>query len=655
MSSLAGRALPFLPFVVAIALVAVGLHLDSISGGAAGRLLEEPSSGSMGDWLLGAAQPGAWLAFAGVVLGAIAAAREVEGRLGPGPRRDWTSLGVAVAVVIALASLRGLALAGKRHEIQGVGPVWCLDDDMMITLRYAANLAQGHGLVWNAGERVEGITNLLWALVLALPHLFLGRDVAALAAIALNGALLLFAVVLTSRLVRRLGGSGFAATLAAVALATNQATLHWAAAGSEMLLLAVLLLIVASAVVDEKPTDRSLARACIAGGLAWLTRPDALPALVALLLPMLLATFRGGSAGPPPRRAALKLLALFLALPAGALVFRLVWYGSPLPNTYYLKLTGWSGRPLAGIDYLLRLLSQHGVHVALTVAALLAARRRGAALLLAALFAQLAYVAYAGGDELPKQRFLVPIAPLLFALSLVGTEQLAHRIGGATEAVARCAAAACRPIWLPFGVVALGGLGGGLLPGFIDPGEAKRALAEKTSVMLGLAIHANTQQDAKVAHFWAGATAYFSQRVAIDLLGKCDPTIAHEEAKPGLLRPGHNKYDFAHSLRLEPDVVVGGLGGRLARIDKERWALGPYRAFAEIYDAPGFLASYVGAPLDEIGRLDRMTQLVGGRDTKLPPEYAEASRAFHALFVRAGTTRAKPPAQWTAPTREDLR
>ncbi|MGH9888397.1 MAG: hypothetical protein ACREBE_22875, partial [bacterium] len=37
-------------------------------------------------------------------------------------------------------------------------------DDAYITFRYADNLVRGHGLVFNAGERVEGFTNLLWTL-----------------------------------------------------------------------------------------------------------------------------------------------------------------------------------------------------------------------------------------------------------------------------------------------------------------------------------------------------------------------------------------------------------------------------------------------------------------------------------------------------------
>ena len=44
---------------------------------------------------------------------------------------------------------------------------WWLTDDAFISFRYARNLLEGHGLVFNPGERVEGYTNFLWTLELA--------------------------------------------------------------------------------------------------------------------------------------------------------------------------------------------------------------------------------------------------------------------------------------------------------------------------------------------------------------------------------------------------------------------------------------------------------------------------------------------------------
>jgi len=43
----------------------------------------------------------------------------------------------------------------------------CVQEDAFISIRYAQNLVDGHGLVYNAGERVEGYTNFLWTLLLA--------------------------------------------------------------------------------------------------------------------------------------------------------------------------------------------------------------------------------------------------------------------------------------------------------------------------------------------------------------------------------------------------------------------------------------------------------------------------------------------------------
>lgn len=40
-------------------------------------------------------------------------------------------------------------------------------DDAYITYRYARNLADGIGPVWNRGEHVEGYSNFLWMVLLA--------------------------------------------------------------------------------------------------------------------------------------------------------------------------------------------------------------------------------------------------------------------------------------------------------------------------------------------------------------------------------------------------------------------------------------------------------------------------------------------------------
>lgn len=46
-------------------------------------------------------------------------------------------------------------------------------DDAYISFRYAENLSGGRGLVFNAGEKVEGYSNFLWVVLLAAGN-FLG-------------------------------------------------------------------------------------------------------------------------------------------------------------------------------------------------------------------------------------------------------------------------------------------------------------------------------------------------------------------------------------------------------------------------------------------------------------------------------------------------
>ena len=45
-------------------------------------------------------------------------------------------------------------------------------DDSFITFRYARNMVDGFGLVWNPGSSnpVEGYTNFLWMVIMAIPH-----------------------------------------------------------------------------------------------------------------------------------------------------------------------------------------------------------------------------------------------------------------------------------------------------------------------------------------------------------------------------------------------------------------------------------------------------------------------------------------------------
>ena len=62
-------------------------------------------------------------------------------------------LGASLAMILGVAGAARMA--------------WVCDD-AFISFRYAENLVRGLGLVYNAGERVEGYSNFLWTLGTAL-------------------------------------------------------------------------------------------------------------------------------------------------------------------------------------------------------------------------------------------------------------------------------------------------------------------------------------------------------------------------------------------------------------------------------------------------------------------------------------------------------
>src|SRR5262245_30325155 len=104
---------------------------------------------------------------------------------------------VLVLVSIVYVAWAAGFVARSSVDTNG-GRYFCLFDDAMVSLRYAWNLAHGAGLVWNPGERVEGITSFLFTVYMGLGASFLSKSVAALF-VQLTGIVLVLAVALLAR------------------------------------------------------------------------------------------------------------------------------------------------------------------------------------------------------------------------------------------------------------------------------------------------------------------------------------------------------------------------------------------------------------------------------------------------------------------------
>lgn len=75
---------------------------------------------------------------------------------------------LATAGLAGIAAAACLIVVARSHFLVNGKLQFTLVDDAMISLRYARNLASGHGLAWNADEPpIEGFTNLGYTLLMA--------------------------------------------------------------------------------------------------------------------------------------------------------------------------------------------------------------------------------------------------------------------------------------------------------------------------------------------------------------------------------------------------------------------------------------------------------------------------------------------------------
>ena len=346
------------------------------------------------------------------------------------------SAGIAAlaCVIAAHAAYCAAYIRATSFVIEGQR-IHCLLDDAMISMRYARHLADGHGLIWNVGgDRVEGITNPGWTLVMALVHLLADgtnfETGSPCLVVQIVSALILLAnTAMTYCLARRLTPeSVWPAVLAAAAVATFYPLNTWGLQGMEVGLLALLFTSSAYLAAGSGPRWQTAALPAAILACSTLVRPDA--AVVAV--PLVLAGASIAADGSRRYR---------LIWGAGALVaagmvqtgLRLWYYGDLLPNTYYLKMAGFPAH--------LRI-ARGAAYTAYQVAALvwpaaifaLLALRRGdsrasvrggvtpqVAVPLAAFVAAVAYSIYVGGDAWERivltNRYVTALTPCLFAVT----------------------------------------------------------------------------------------------------------------------------------------------------------------------------------------------------------------------------------------------
>ena len=450
-----------------------------------------------------------------------------------------------------------------------------LFDDAMISMRYARNLAHGYGLVWNpGGEHVEGFTNPLWVLFMAAIHLFpLAPSKTSLVVQATAAVLLAVNLVLVRAIALAATDGCEPVALGGAALTASYLPLNnWSLQGMEV---SALVPIVSGCVwlALRSMRDGRFRRApYLLLGASTLIRADMVVPLGAL------AVFLAATDARHRQRhigSALAMLLLFIGLQTA---LRLWYFGDVLPNTYYLKLTGYPlvWRVARGAVVLARFVWTFNVVLFAAPLILLARRNLRAGLLLWIFAAQLAYSVYVGGDAWEywggSNRYIAIAMPQFFvalswSLFVVGAA-LVRETGVEPAPRPSRANAWLFSVLIVIAIFSANSIHGAgawaevlLVRAPLHTGSGDENDREVEEALM---LRAITTDDATLAVTRAGTIPYFADRPSIDELGKSDRHLAHELSRvpPGRhgfldFRPGHSKFDYRYSVDvLAPDVVV---------------------------------------------------------------------------------------------------
>lgn len=296
-------------------------------------------------------------------------------------------------------------------------------DDAFITFRYARNLSNGLGLVYNLGERIEGYSNFSWLLLVAL------------------GIKLGFAPIITAKFLGITSGIGailcsyslhnrlsykprsFGALLAPLLLATNSFFCYWSSCGLETVFFSFLLIL--SVLLYIKENQKSYPLSAFILGLLLLSRPEGVGYVAVFIAFDLSLRLRHKQVFD---RYFLRFYGVILLVLSCYLGFKWIYFGSLFPNTYYAKVVYPFQNFNSSYAYLKDFYLEAGFSLPLmlivSLAVCLFVIGRRVLLLISLLVFNWFYIIYVLFDWMQNYRYHMYTAPVLFTIIALGLSGL---------------------------------------------------------------------------------------------------------------------------------------------------------------------------------------------------------------------------------------
>lgn len=314
-----------------------------------------------------------------------------------------------------------------------------VQDDAFISFRYVQNFVDGHGLVFNIGERVEGYTNLLWVLLLSV-FVFLKINIQTISQLlsVLFGVVALYMTYRVSDTfeirpdasanVKKVktadtGSVKYFDLIPTVLLIFSGSFIFWSISGMESTMFMSFCLLGIYYYIKNKNSAALDYKFPLFLLLATLTRPEGLYFFGLIMIHKVFFAFKDHKSD------ALKILfsknniisyAVYIIPVILYFLIRYSYYGYLFPNTYYAK-TGLSSAYInSGIEYFTKFLTSYLFYGVILVAPLYLFKRSENFFELSLFYLLIVcytlYVISVGGDVLKQNRFFLPILPLIYII-----------------------------------------------------------------------------------------------------------------------------------------------------------------------------------------------------------------------------------------------
>lgn len=455
-----------------------------------------------------------------------------------------------------LGLLLVLEIVGSGYAVaHKVVPLWndrWAQDDAYVSFRYAKNFVHGDGLVYNVGARVEGYTNFLWTMLSALPLARGTKDpLPFMHAVGLTLWVLSY-VLLLALGVQLFREGMWIAPLALVPLVSHWSFNMWFLSGMETPLVSFLtILAVVLFSSDPEAHPWALTGASLAGVALTMTRPDGVVTLAALAIAGMVLHWRRLFVERKWRTYVFLPLLPVLLLYVPYNIWRVAYYGSFYPNTYYAKLAYLSYYP-RGWDYLRTYVAVYALwpYIGLVAAGAVLApggtarRYLWATLLVSA--CSFFYVVRLGGDFM-EWRFVTPVTGVLYPAIVIGAAVCALRVWSFVSRLVRrrsSKSGVASPVARAAGCL----VGAGVMFALavttvraIPTAQSAKVAGQETISLLrrycdpkqfdwgaaGKLFDEVLPHDVTIATTSAGIIPFFCNRPCLDLVGLTDPEIAH--------------------------------------------------------------------------------------------------------------------------------